>query len=211
MAAAQRFAGWLSGPGIERGLLGPRERERLWSRHLLNCAGLAALVADDAAVCDVGSGAGLPGIVLALQRRDCRITLLEPLLRRADFLHEVVDDLGLEHVRVVRARAEEHQEQYDVVTARAVAPLDRLARWLLPLTDPHGQILALKGSSARRELDEHRAALKALGIDELDVVHVASPDPAAATEVVRLTPGPPRQRRRPVGRSRRRPRGATGG
>nr|WP_218566566.1 16S rRNA (guanine(527)-N(7))-methyltransferase RsmG [Vallicoccus soli] len=190
----ERYAGWLAGAGIERGLLGPREAERLWPRHLLNCAGLADLVVTGASVCDVGSGAGLPGVVLAAQREDCFVVLLEPLLRRATFLEEVVADLGLRNARVVRGRAEQHTARYDVVTSRAVAPLDRLAAWSLPLVGEEGVVLALKGARARQEVEEHAAALAALGVQEVEVVDAPSPEPEASTEVVRLVPGPPPRR-----------------
>lgn len=131
-ADAVRYAELLSEAGVQRGLIGPREVPRLWERHLLNCAVLSEVVPEGVTVCDVGSGAGLPGIPLALVREDLKITLLEPLLRRTTFLTEVVEMLGLDHVTVVRGRAEEVMgklQPVHVVTARAVAPLDRLAAW----------------------------------------------------------------------------------
>ncbi|HEX6328516.1 MAG TPA: 16S rRNA (guanine(527)-N(7))-methyltransferase RsmG, partial [Jiangellaceae bacterium] len=130
----------LAGPGIERGLLGPREVPRLWDRHLLNCAVIQDAVAQGATVLDVGSGAGLPGVVLAVVRPDLAVTLVEPLLRRSVFLGEVVAELRLSNVNVVRSRAEELHGKViaDVVTARAVAPLDRLARWTIPLVRTGG-------------------------------------------------------------------------
>jgi 16S rRNA (guanine527-N7)-methyltransferase len=150
-----RYSDLLASVGVERGLIGPREAPRLWERHLLNSAVVVELVPLDARVVDVGSGAGLPGIPMALVRPDVRMTLLEPLLRRSEFLREAVQVLDIaDRVQVVRARAEEHREQYDVVTARAVAPLTRLAGWCLPLVAPHGQLLALKGSSAAAEVAE---------------------------------------------------------
>ena len=144
---------------MRRGLIGPREVPRLWERHLLNCAVLGELLPEGASLCDVGSGAGLPGIPLALARPDVRITLLEPLLRRTTFLDEVVRQLGLENVTVLRGRAEEMVGKLppvDVVTARAVAPLDRLAGWGLPLLRPYGEMLALKGDTAEQELRRPR-------------------------------------------------------
>jgi 16S rRNA (guanine527-N7)-methyltransferase len=153
---AVTYARWLAGPGVERGLLGPREAARVWDRHLLNCAVVGTVLAPGDRVVDVGSGAGLPGIPMALVRTDCSFVLLEPLARRAAFLAEVVDALGLgAQVRVVRARAEEAAatgETYDVAVARAVAPLDRLAAWCLPLLRPGGRLLALKGDRAEAEM-----------------------------------------------------------
>jgi 16S rRNA (guanine527-N7)-methyltransferase len=150
---AERYAAWLAGAGVERGLLGPREADRLWDRHLLNCAVVGVLLAPGDRVVDVGSGAGLPGIPLALARPDCTVVLLEPLARRAAFLDEVVADLGLApRVTVVRGRAEDHAGTYDVVTARAVAPLERLAGWCLPLLRPGGRLLAIKGARAAAEV-----------------------------------------------------------
>ena len=151
----------LTSKGIDRGLLGPRETDRVWDRHILNSAALADLIAVGSSVIDVGSGAGLPGIPLALLRPDLRITLLEPLLRRSTFLVETLDDLDLaERVSVVRARAEDHPLRYDVVVARAVAPLDRLIGWCNPLRQPGGILLALKGRSAAVELERAARVLQ---------------------------------------------------
>ncbi len=155
--AAIEYARLLATEGAVRGLIGPREVPRLWDRHLLNSAAIASLVPPGARVVDVGSGAGLPGIPLALVRPDLTITLLEPLARRVAFLTECVDRLGLDRVTVVRGRAEEGPIRRelggaDVVTARAVAPLDKLAGWCLPLLRPGGRLLAMKGSTAAEEL-----------------------------------------------------------
>lgn len=186
----RRYARWLAEDGTERGLLGPRERPRLWTRHLLNSAVLTDLIPSGARVADVGSGAGLPGMVVALRRPDLRVTLVEPLLRRSRFLTEVVEDLGLdESVDVVRARAEELHGRmaFDVVTARAVAPLERLAAWCLPLVVPRGSLLALKGSSAEEELATARPALEQWDVRDLEVVRLGSdPEP---TWVVRVQVG----------------------
>lgn len=172
---AVRYAELLADVGVQRGLIGPREVPRLWDRHLLNCAVVGEAVAAGVTVCDVGSGAGLPGIPLALVRPDLRITLLEPLLRRTRFLEEVVELLGLEHVRVVRGRAEEVLGTFTpvhVVTARAVAPLDRLAGWGVPLLRPFGEMLAIKGDTAEEELKGARAALGKLGVVRSSVLRV---------------------------------------
>ncbi|MCM2578488.1 16S rRNA (guanine(527)-N(7))-methyltransferase RsmG [Streptomyces meridianus] len=174
---AVRYAELLADAGVRRGLIGPREVPRLWTRHLLNCAVLSEAVPEGVSVCDVGSGAGLPGIPLALVRPDLRITLLEPLLRRTTFLQEVVELLGLEHVTVVRGRAEEvlgTLTPVHVVTARAVAPLDRLAGWGVPLLRPYGEMLALKGDTAEEELKAARAALGKLGVVETSVLQVGT-------------------------------------
>jgi 16S rRNA (guanine527-N7)-methyltransferase len=163
---ATEYARRLATDGVVRGLIGPRETERIWDRHLLNCAVVSELVPPEASVADVGSGAGLPGIVLALARPDLTVVLVEPLARRATFLSEVVSDLGLTQVSVVRARAEEavgSVSPADVVTARAVAPLDRLAAWCLPLARVGGRLLALKGATAADEVAAHRDAIVRLG------------------------------------------------
>lgn len=152
--------------GLERGLIGPREVERLWERHVLNSAVLEACVPESADVIDVGSGAGLPGIPLALVRPDLHVTLLEPLLRRSIFLEETVAELGLqERVTVVRGRAEEKVvAPAQIVTARAVAALDKLVGWCWPLVAPGGAIVALKGERAQQEIEEASPKLKKLGL-----------------------------------------------
>jgi 16S rRNA (guanine527-N7)-methyltransferase len=198
--AAAEYAAWLAGPGVERGLIGPREVPRLWERHLLNCAALVgplaeALPATDGTagpalgpgkVCDLGSGAGLPGVVLALLRPDLAFVLLEPLLRRATFLTEVVEALGLARTEVVRARAEDAAGTVvaDVVVARAVAPLGRLAGWAGPLLRPGGQLLALKGERAAAELAEASADLDRLGYRPGELLRVAAG--GVSTHAVRL-------------------------
>ncbi len=158
---AGRYVDILASRGIDWGLVGPREGDRLWERHVLNCVAGAGLFPNGATVVDVGSGAGLPGIPLAILRPDLRVTLLESLLRRANFLELAVEELGLgERVSVVRARAEEHRGTFDVVTCRAVAPLPRLVGWCLPLIAPGGRLLALKGSTAAEELADAAPLLR---------------------------------------------------
>ncbi len=190
---AVRYAGLLADVGVGRGLIGPREVPRLWERHLLNCAVLSEVVPEQVTVCDVGSGAGLPGIPLALVRPDLRITLLEPLLRRTNFLNEVVELLGLEEqVTVVRGRAEEVMNSFTpvhVVTARAVAPLDRLAGWGVPLLRPYGEMLAIKGDTAEQELKGARAALAKLGVVRSSVLHVGAGLVDPLSTVVRVEVG----------------------
>ncbi|MGI5146483.1 16S rRNA (guanine(527)-N(7))-methyltransferase RsmG [Plantactinospora sp. CA-294935] len=242
---AAAYAELLAGPGVLRGLIGPRETPRIWDRHLLNCAAVAELLPVGASVVDVGSGAGLPGIVLAIARPDLAVTLVEPLARRAVFLAEVVTALDLaDTVTVVRARAEElaasRRESAagrrrragrsgpssrplpvdpdvplpvgtggpvdlanlpaelrvpaDVVTARAVAPLDRLAGWCLPLAVPGGRLLALKGASAAEEVAEHAETVRRLG-GSAPVVRQAGlgvvDPPTTVVEVVRERAGRP--------------------
>ncbi|MFF4650236.1 16S rRNA (guanine(527)-N(7))-methyltransferase RsmG [Streptomyces sp. NPDC001380] len=189
--AAVRYAGLLATAGVQRGLIGPREVPRLWERHVLNCAVLAEVLPEEGSLCDVGSGAGLPGIPVALARPDLSVTLLEPLLRRTTFLEEAVRELGLANVTVVRGRAEEMigRLSVDVVTARAVAPLDRLAGWGLPLLRPYGEMLALKGDTAEQELAEARAALTRLGAVEWSVVQAGAGTVETPTHVVRVRVG----------------------
>ncbi|MCM2420420.1 16S rRNA (guanine(527)-N(7))-methyltransferase RsmG [Streptomyces sp. RKAG293] len=191
-ADAVRYAELLADAGVRRGLIGPREVPRLWERHLLNCAVLSEVIPQDMTVCDVGSGAGLPGIPLALARPDLHITLLEPLLRRTTFLDEVVKLLSLSNVTVVRGRAEEMVGKLpavDVVTARAVAPLERLAGWGLPLLRPHGEMAVLKGDTAEEELKAARAALGRLGAVETSVMQVGEGVVDPLSTVVRVVVG----------------------
>ncbi len=177
----------LASEGVTRGLIGPREVPRLWERHLLNCAVITDLMPEHSTVCDVGSGAGLPGIPLALLRPDLQLTLLEPLLRRVTFLTEVVEVLDLaDRVTVVRERAEEHKARYAVVLARAVAPLVKLVPWCAPLRSPTGTILALKGRSAGAELSAAQPALAKAGLSAEVLTVRAHPHLDPAT-VVRLT------------------------
>jgi 16S rRNA (guanine527-N7)-methyltransferase len=165
LALAERFAQHLTTSGLERGLLGPREVPRIWDRHILNCAAVAPLLPPEAEVGDIGSGAGLPGVALAIARADITVRLVEPSLRRTTWLGEVVPDLGLANVEIVRARAEDlvGRLTVDVATARAVAPLVRLAELCLPLVRPGGLLLAFKGQEAESELASAAATLSARG------------------------------------------------
>lgn len=191
---AEKYVDFLADAGLERGLLGPREADRLWSRHVLNCTAVASAISEDKGasegqtITDIGSGAGLPGIPLALVRPDLRIRLVEPLLRRSTFLEEAIDLLGLRSrgidIVVVRGRAEEpevvsHVGGSDYVTARAVAPLGKLARWCVPLLRPGGRFVALKGESAAVELERDRADAEKAGLTDLEsrVVEVPGADP----------------------------------
>jgi len=187
LATLERFAAWLVGPGVERGLLGPREADRVWPRHLINCALVEPLIPTTGSICDVGSGAGLPGIVVAALRPTQPVILLEPLLRRSTFLTEVVDDLELAHVTVVRARAEDYareKPEHGTVIARAVAPLVRLAGWSLPLVQPGGWLLAIKGDSAATELADAAEELEAMHVAKSDVITVG--EGGSVTHVVRV-------------------------
>lgn len=171
---AEAYHDLLAGVGVEWGLVGPRETERLWDRHILNSVAVAVAIPHGASVVDVGSGAGLPGIPLALARADLRIVLLEPLLRRANFLGMAVAELGLaDRVTVVRGRAEDHKERYDVATCRAVAPLPRLVGWTAHLFAPAGALVALKGASADQEVEAAQGDLRRAGlVGEVVVVRV---------------------------------------
>lgn len=189
LPVAQRYADLLAEAGVERGLIGPREVPRLWERHLMNCAVVEELIPKGADVIDIGSGAGLPGVVLGILRPDLSVTLLEPLLRRTIFLQECVELLGLENVTVRRGRAEEVKGalRADYVTARAVAPLSRLAGWALPLLRKGGSLLALKGEQAEAELEAARQDLSKQRPSVADVIRVGGGKVEPATTVVRVT------------------------
>jgi len=187
------YAELLADDGVVRGLIGPREAPRLWERHILNCGLLAAALPRDASVADIGSGAGLPGLVLAIARADLRVTLVEPLLRRTTFLEEAVERLGLDGVTVVRGRADalHGAARFDIVTARAVAPLDKLATWCMPLVAPDGALLAMKGASAEDEILAAAPTLERLGcappsIEELGV-ELAAAGKVDPIRIVRLS------------------------
>ncbi|CUR55060.1 Ribosomal RNA small subunit methyltransferase G [metagenome] len=191
---AVRYAELLATEGTLRGLIGPREVPRLWERHLLNSAALSSQIPASATVCDVGSGAGLPGLVLALARPDLTVTLLEPLLRRTTFLEEVVGELGLTNVDVVRGRADSlhGRRTFDVVTSRAVAPLDRLLEWSMPLVAPSGALVAMKGSSVAEEVQAHASVWQRLGCtvpQVLELVIEGADDHTFAVRVAWARPG----------------------
>ncbi len=191
LPAAERYVRMLAGAGVERGLIGPREVPRLWTRHLLNCAAITDLVPRPSALVDLGSGAGLPGIVLALLLPDVEVTLLERMERRVIFLNECLAELSLPNARVCRATAEELAGKLsaDVVTARAVAPLDRLAGLAVRLVRPGGLILAIKGASAADEVAAARPVLRRLGIQEVSVLTAGDGKVDRAATVVRLIAG----------------------
>lgn len=220
MFAAERlpllevYAVSLATAGVERGLIGPREVPRLWARHLLNCGALAGVIGADLTVADVGSGAGLPGLVLAIARPDLRVTLIEPLLRRTTYLSEVVDALDLANVEVVRGRADElhGRRTFDVVTSRAVAPLERLLPWSMPLVAREGELIAMKGSSVADEVESVADRWTHWGLASPRIEPVGSDLPDGGTAVLRVAwagaplvslPVGPRPRPAASGRSRR--------
>jgi 16S rRNA (guanine527-N7)-methyltransferase len=192
---AEQYAALLTGVGLERGIVGPGEAARIWDRHVLNCGVIARLIPAACSLVDLGSGAGLPGIVLAMLRPESRVTLLEPMARRAVFLQECVATLSLGNVEVVRGRAEEFAGRLaaDVVTSRAVAPLEKLAGLSIGLARPGGRVLAMKGSSAAAELARARPVLARLGISDARVVTVASASGAITATLVTFTAALSRQ------------------
>jgi 16S rRNA (guanine527-N7)-methyltransferase len=200
LGLATAYAEALADAGVSHGHIGPREVERLWPRHLVNSALLADLLPVGARFADIGSGAGLPGLPMAIRRSDLHAVLVEPMLRRTDFLGSVIEllDLGAQ-VTVVRGRAEdpavvEAVAGIDWVVARAVAPLDRLMRWCLPLVAAGGRVLALKGESAADEVAQHRHAVARAGGEDIQVLELSAPRtddvPVEKTWVVSVQRGP---------------------
>ncbi|WP_026556384.1 16S rRNA (guanine(527)-N(7))-methyltransferase RsmG [Arthrobacter sp. 35W] len=185
---AKRYVEHLATSGIERGLIGPREVPRLWSRHVLNCAVVAELIAPNARVADVGSGAGLPGLCLAIARPDLELTLIEPLERRVVWLEEVVMDLGLANVEIIRARAEAAlgKVECSVVTARAVSALNTLAPLTIPLLGGQGELLAIKGRSAAEEIEKAAKIIRKLGGVATEVLTAGADILDEPTTVVRV-------------------------
>jgi 16S rRNA (guanine527-N7)-methyltransferase len=187
LPVAVTYAGILATRGVEQGLLGPREVPRLWDRHLLNCAVVAELINPrPGTLLDLGSGAGLPGLVLAMMLPGVSVTLLEPMERRCRFLAECVAELGLATVSVLRGRAEDVTVRADVVTARAVAPLPRLVDLAAGLVRPGGMVLAIKGRTAAEELKAAGPVLRRIGAREARVVHAGQGKVVPATTVVRF-------------------------
>lgn len=187
---AEDYAELLCTAGIERGLIGPREADRIWNRHILNSALLVDIVPEGASVADIGSGAGLPGIPVAIARPDLSVTLIEPLLRRTTFLNEVVEGLGLENVTVVRGRAEEKPVQQEVgtvdyVTSRAVAPLGKLAKWSAPFARSGSFLVALKGSTAAEEIERDAQQVGKAGWRKEEVVQLHHDGGVEDTFVIR--------------------------
>ena len=182
--AAERYGELLATRGIEWGLIGPKEGERIWDRHIANCLPLTELLPKGDSVLDIGSGAGLPGIVLALARPDLKITLLEPLARRVEFLTGVVAELGLE-IKVERGKAESFKGSFDIVTGRAVAPLPKFVEIAWHLVKPGGAILAMKGAAAQSEIDTFNAGVKPKNLKsvELRLISLGELEPSRIVEV----------------------------
>lgn len=194
--AVRRFGELLADQGVTRGLIGPREVPRLWDRHLLNSAAVAPYLPAHGTVVDVGTGAGLPGVVLACLRPDLHTVLLEPMERRVAWLREVLDELGLDSAEVVRGRAENVRltTPASAVTARAVAPMDRLASWTLPLLERGGVLLAMKGSRAAGEVEAAESEIERLGggsVEVLTATTIAQVTPTVVVRVVKLRDVPP--------------------
>ena len=191
LVLAERFAAILADSGVSHGLIGPREVPRLWERHVLNCAVIHLAIPVDQMVIDVGSGAGLPGLALAIARPDLDLHLIEPMLRRTNWLAMAVEELGLTNVKVHRGRAEEFAGVLSapVVTARAVARLSELARWCLPLLLPGGSLLAIKGLSVAEEVETDRAVLRRLGAIEETIERYGSGIVDQETTVLRVVMG----------------------
>ena len=192
---AKRYVDHLATSGTERGLIGPREVPRLWNRHVLNCAVIESQIAEGSHVADVGSGAGLPGLCLAIARPDLELTLIEPLERRVIWLQEVVDDLGLDNVTIMRTRAElaVGMVNADVVTARAVSALSNLAGLTIPLLAGKGEVLAIKGRSAGEEIEKAAKAIRKLGGTQTSVVLVGQDLLEEPTTVVRIVVNKPQK------------------
>lgn len=187
LGLAERYVEHLCTTGITHGLLGPREVPRMWERHVLNCAVIGPVLPESSAVADVGSGAGLPGIALALTRPDLEFTLIEPMERRVDWLDMVIRDLGLDNVRVIRARAEDVADEVmaDVVTARAVSALKKLIPMTVPLLDDDGQLMFLKGRSAQEEITGAEKALKRFKLRKPEITLLGEEILEQPTTVVR--------------------------
>ncbi len=182
---ARQYAQLLANDSDQLGLMGPRELEKIWSRHILNSAVVAELVIPGELVADVGSGAGLPGIPMAIAAPETNFILIEPMDRRASWLHDVVTELQLSNVEVVRARAEEVQAgKFDAVTARALAPLDKLLRLCLPLLKPGGRVIALKGSKAPEEIETAKRLQVKLKVKSFQIVLCGEKFLAEPTSVV---------------------------
>ncbi|MDO5033824.1 MAG: 16S rRNA (guanine(527)-N(7))-methyltransferase RsmG [Actinomycetaceae bacterium] len=187
-ANMEHFARMLVDEGELRGLIGPRELPRIWSRHIVNSAAVLEFIPNGVQVLDVGSGAGFPGLVIAIARPDLDVHLVEPMARRCEWLADVVDEIGLDNVTIHNVRAEElhHVGQADVVTSRAVANLKQLTKWTMPLVLPGGKMVALKGRKAREEVNAARNLFKKFGVARAKVHEVPSVMEDESTHVVEM-------------------------
>lgn len=190
LSAAEEYGRMLAEEGELRGLIGPREVPRLWRRHILNSAAVGRFLPEEGRVADVGSGAGLPGIVLAIMKPELEFSLIEPMERRVEWLAEIVEALDLDNVVIHQRRAEElhKRETFDAVTARAVAGMDKLLRFTMPLVSRNGRLLALKGQRVHQEIEDAKYVFKkfnaaTVGVHEVDVV--GDGDPTYVVEVAR--------------------------
>jgi 16S rRNA (guanine527-N7)-methyltransferase len=183
---ATKYANLLARDSETLGLLGPRELDKLWSRHILNSAVVSELVDSGMKVADIGSGAGLPGLPVAIAKPDCQMTLVEPMERRSDWLKEVVGELELDNVRVFRVRGEDLDPQFDVVMARAVAALPKLIRFAIPGVLPGGRLLALKGAKAEEEIEEAKKLAKKFKLDSFEVVYAGGDKLEEPTKLVEV-------------------------
>ena len=184
---AEKYHDSLANVAAARGFIGPKEVARLWERHILNCAVISEAFEQGLRVADIGSGAGLPGVPLAIARPDLEVTLIEPLLKRSTYLSEVKEELGLDNLTVIRGRAEDQEgEAFDAVTSRAVAPLGKLAGWSLPLVKPGGAMVAMKGSSVSEELERDRAEITAAGGGVAEIFQVGAQLLEQPTTLIRI-------------------------
>lgn len=184
---AQAYHDSLATTAAQRGFIGPKEVSRLWSRHILNCAVISEAFEEGLNIADIGSGAGLPGVPLAIARPDLNITLIEPLLKRSTYLSEIKEEFSLDNVTVIRGRAEEQPKGgFDVVTSRAVAPLGKLAGWSLPLVKKGGAMVAMKGSSVSEELERDAEQISRAGGGEGEIFTVGGSALGEPTTLIKI-------------------------
>ena len=193
---ARRFTADLALFGEQLGLIGPLEASRLWSRHVINCALVGPYLRSGGRVGDVGSGAGLPGLVLAIARPDVHLVLIEPMERRTDWLLAETQRLGLTNVTVLRARAEEvaatgalDAGRFDQVTARAVSALSKLIPLVTPLVRPEGELLFLKGARVHDEITAAASVMRKHRVHDVEVLELGAGVVAEVTRLFRATVG----------------------
>ncbi|WP_020017334.1 16S rRNA (guanine(527)-N(7))-methyltransferase RsmG [Promicromonospora sukumoe] len=183
-----RYAELLRDQGELRGLIGPREVPRIWERHILNSAAVVPYLPASGSVADIGSGAGLPGIVIAVMRPELDVILVEPMERRTIWLAEVVAELGLTNVQVKRGRAEEYHDAFeaDAVTSRAVAALSKLVRMSMPLVRVGGELVILKGRNVAQEIEPARKVLRKFAAAEPEILEGSTVAGVEATTILRV-------------------------